>query len=71
MALNWLRSLFEPRVGVTNIDLLVRDKSPSQDSEDENIRDKRLLEPGELSLADDTSGGLGRHLGLFSTTFLM
>ncbi|KAE8447040.1 hypothetical protein EG329_011175 [Mollisiaceae sp. DMI_Dod_QoI] len=71
MALNWLRSLFEPRVGVTNIDLLVRDKSPSQDSEDENIRDKRLLEPGELSLADDTSGGLGRHLGLFSTTFLI
>ena len=30
-----------------------------------------LLQPGELSYAEVTAGGLGRHLGLFSTTFLM
>ena len=30
-----------------------------------------LLKPGELSYAEVTAGGLGRHLGLFSTTFLM
>lgn len=26
---------------------------------------------GEQALSENTSGGLGRHLGLFSTTFLM
>ena len=30
-----------------------------------------ILQPGELSLEEDTAGGLGRHLGLFSTTFLI
>lgn len=30
-----------------------------------------LLQPGELSYAEVTAGGLGRHLGLFSTTFLI
>ena len=30
-----------------------------------------LLKPGELSYAEVNAGGLGRHLGLFSTTFLM
>lgn len=30
-----------------------------------------LLQPGELSFEQVTAGGLGRHLGLFSTTFLM
>lgn len=29
------------------------------------------IQPGDLSLEEDTAGGLGRHLGLFSTTFLM
>lgn len=29
------------------------------------------VQPGDLSLEEDTAGGLGRHLGLFSTTFLM
>lgn len=28
-------------------------------------------QPGELTFAEDTAGGMGRHLGLFSTTFLM
>lgn len=31
----------------------------------------RMLQPGGLSFDDDTQGGMGRHLGLFSTTFLM
>lgn len=30
-----------------------------------------LLRPSELSFEQVTAGGLGRHLGLFSTTFLM
>ena len=30
-----------------------------------------IVQPGDLSLEEDTAGGLGRHLGLFSTTFLM
>ena len=30
-----------------------------------------LLRPGELSFEQATSGGLGRHLGIVSTTFLM
>jgi hypothetical protein len=30
-----------------------------------------LLRPGEMSFEQATAGGLGRHLGLFSTTFLM
>jgi hypothetical protein len=29
------------------------------------------IAPGELSFEEDTKGGLGRHLGLFSTTLLM
>ena len=29
------------------------------------------LHPGRLTLEEEASGGLGRHLGLFSTTFLM
>jgi hypothetical protein len=39
-------------------------------SGDEPEADK-LVAPGELSFEEDTSGGLGRHLGLFSTTLLM
>jgi len=29
------------------------------------------VQPGYLNLKEDAAGGLGRHLGLFSTTFLM
>ena len=28
-------------------------------------------QPGELSLEEATNGGMGRHLGVFSTTLLM
>jgi hypothetical protein len=31
----------------------------------------KIIAPGELSFEEGTSGGLGRHLGLFSTTLLM
>ena len=30
-----------------------------------------MVQPGELTFEEDTAGGLGRHLGLTSTTFLM
>lgn len=42
----------------------VKDGS-SGDEEPENA------EVGELSFEEDTRGGLGRHLGIVSTTFLM
>ncbi|KAE9366968.1 high affinity methionine permease [Stipitochalara longipes BDJ] len=32
---------------------------------------EKILAPGELSFDEDTRGGLGRHLGLTSTTFLI
>ncbi|KAF6224250.1 hypothetical protein HO133_010825 [Letharia lupina] len=32
---------------------------------------RRTPQPGDLTLEQDTAGGLGRHLGLFSTTFLI
>lgn len=28
-------------------------------------------QPGELTFAEDTAGGMGRHLGIFSCTFLV
>ena len=52
----------------------VRDENYSTDSQViSHIQDDAspVILPGELSLEEDTSGGLGRHLGLFSTTFLM
>ena len=38
-----------------------------QDKEDGS----HALNPGELTFEDDVAGGLGRHLGVASTTFLM
>lgn len=52
----------------------VRNENYSTDSQViSHIQDDAspVILPGELSLEEDTSGGLGRHLGLFSTTFLM
>ena len=31
----------------------------------------RVVVPGEMSFEEVTAGGMGRHLGLFSTTLLM
>ena len=42
-----------------------------QSSNDVEPAADRLVAPGELTFEEDTMGGLGRHLGLFSTTFLM
>lgn len=45
--------------------------APIEDSHlDIGVIDKSL-EAGELSLEEDAAGGMGRHLGLFSTTLLM
>lgn len=33
--------------------------------------DGKHPETGELGLEEDAKGGMGRHLGVFSTTFLM
>lgn len=38
---------------------------------DKAAESDEILNPGELSFDEDTAGGLGRHLGLWSTTFLM
>ena len=45
------------------------DESESRTSSSEYI--PKDAQAGELSLDETASGGLGRHLGLFSTTFLM
>ena len=60
---------------------VIEERSPADDisGDDGIIRDEGQLavdadhavQPGELSLEEDTAGGMGRHLGLFSTTFLM
>jgi hypothetical protein len=41
------------------------------DSGEADMEAEKILEPGELSFDEDTRGGMGRHLGLTSTTFLM
>lgn len=43
--------------------------SPNQERTETNAED--IIQPKFLNLEQDTAGGLGRHLGLFSTTFLM
>ena len=43
----------------------------STDGQEEETVVNTTVQPGELSFEEDTAGGLGRHLGLFSTTFLM
>jgi hypothetical protein len=46
-------------------------KSPSSDSFGAQHESEDNAEAGELKFDESTQGGLGRHLGLFSTTFLM
>jgi len=45
-------------------------ESSSGNRDGEPLADQ-IIEPGGLSFEEDVSGGMGRHLGLFSTTFLM
>ena len=48
------------------------EKSPDNSEVDDSaLRAVHEVHPGELSFEEDVAGGLGRHLGLFSTTFLM
>lgn len=51
---------------------LVRDESsPVEGDKQVEFDADHIVQPGDLTLEQDTAGGLGRHLGLFSTTFLM
>jgi hypothetical protein len=43
----------------------------NSDSGEIDMEAEKILAPGELSFDEDTRGGLGRHLGPTSTTFLM
>ena len=48
------------------------EKSPvNSEIDDGALRAVHAVHPGELSFEEDVAGGLGRHLGLVSTTFLM
>jgi hypothetical protein len=80
VATTHLRSIFQvgSEVEVTNTiaarsDVSSRDKAMSREpsSGEAEMGTKKILEPGELSFDEDTRGGMGRHLGLMSTTFLM
>ncbi|KAH8748838.1 high affinity methionine permease [Hyaloscypha finlandica] len=52
-------------------DVSSQDKTLFHDSDSggADMEAEKILEPGELSFDEDTRGGLGRHLGLTSTTF--
>lgn len=52
----------EPKPSV-DADLAQREGSEIQDAQQRNV--------GELAFDEYTSGGLGRHLGVLSTTFLV
>ncbi|MCJ1370174.1 hypothetical protein MMC20_001386 [Loxospora ochrophaea] len=62
-----------------NPTVVTADNSPSEkdgvvtteERAPDNVVTDHILQPGELSIEDDVAGGLGRHLGLYSTTFLI
>jgi hypothetical protein len=75
-----LRSIFQSGskgedVNATAVrsDVSSADKALFRDSNsgEADMEAEKILEPGELSFDEDTRGGMGRHLGLISTTFLM
>lgn len=45
--------------------------TPTNEGEGLNEKHDLSIKAGELTLEEDTAGGMGRHLGVFSTTFLM
>lgn len=62
-----------PRGGYTNgwdgkNDVAVNGSATASNAEPEA---DVIIAPGELTFEEGTSGGLGRHLGLVSTTLLM
>ena len=58
------------RKGFT-LGLVREEKSPVEENAEVEFDPDHSVQPGDLTLEQDTAGGLGRHLGLFSTTFLM
>jgi len=75
-----LRSIFQSdaksedtNITAARTDVSSNDRTLFRDSKntDAELEVDRPLEPGELIFEEDTTGGLGRHLGLVSTTFLM
>jgi hypothetical protein len=75
-----LRSIFQSGskgedVNTTAVrsDVSSADKALFRDSDsgEADMEAEKILEPGELRFDEDTRGGMGRHLGLTSTTFLM
>lgn len=55
----------QPVEGISGVDANSLDGQEVEHDTDESVQ------PGELTLEEDTAGGMGRHLGLFSTTLLM
>lgn len=51
--------------------VLVENVLQGTESSPEHEVSYEVIQPGELSFDEDTAGGMGRHLGLTSTTFLM
>ncbi|KAH6666300.1 high affinity methionine permease [Halenospora varia] len=45
--------------------------TPTNEGEGLNEKHDLSIKAGELTLEEDTAGGMGRHLGVFSTTFLI
>lgn len=50
-------------------EVYVKEDASSVSDRDSNI--PKDVQAGELDLEESAAGGLGRHLGVFSTTFLM
>jgi hypothetical protein len=77
----WLRSIFQfdshdeiLTVTVVLAGAFPDDKAFFRNSQSADVElegGDKLLQPGELSSDEDTRGGLGKHLGLTSTAFLM
>ena len=63
-ALTALKKSFQENYGTVQ-------EASSSDTSEETAADDVAPAVGELALEEDAAGGLGRHLGLFSTTFLM
>lgn len=53
-----------------NIEPSIKDEDPQQD-DGLALQESRQQNVGELGFDEYTSGGLGRHLGILSTTFLV
>jgi hypothetical protein len=75
-----LRAIFQSGYKVENVNtpaarpaVSSEDKALFRDSDsgEADMDAEKIPEAGELSFEENIRGGLGRHLGLTSTTFLM